>query len=222
MSESSSNPLKRPGPPLTDTRRRSTKKSKFKTIETPEALADAISSRDIDRMSVTTSDKGHIKFSSHRRKVYLTPEDMFADSALETIAQDTVETIVQGLPKTEQDDREESKSAKKKRQRAELRASVSCNSRSILVGRPSDLPHLRTRSATGCPCVRGRSMSCFCTRAFPRIIRRARSVMAVTRRRQQSDAWSVTTVRSTVRSALSRSISACLFIGSRYVHHATL
>ncbi|RDX40776.1 hypothetical protein OH76DRAFT_1489992 [Lentinus brumalis] len=123
MSDSSSNTLKRPGPPLNDARRRSTKKSKFKTIETPEVPADAISSRDIDRMYVTTSDKGHIKFSSQRRRVYLTPEDMFSDSALETIAQDTAETIMQGLPATEQEEKEEPESTKKKRQRAELRVS---------------------------------------------------------------------------------------------------
>ncbi|RDX40435.1 hypothetical protein OH76DRAFT_1459514 [Lentinus brumalis] len=123
MSEPSTNPLKRPGPPVTDMRRRATKKSKFKTIETPDVPANAMP-REIDRLSVTTSDKGNFMFSSQRRKIFLTPDDLFADSALETISQETIETIMQGLPDREPEEREESEVSKKQRQRADLRASV--------------------------------------------------------------------------------------------------
>ncbi len=109
--------------------RHGTKKAKFKTIETPEVPANTIV-REVDRMSLTSSDKGHVIFQSTRRSIYLTPDDLFSDSALENITNDALETIMQDLPVEEAENAEETVKTKRIRERTEQRASVcrACNS----------------------------------------------------------------------------------------------
>ncbi|RDX40145.1 hypothetical protein OH76DRAFT_1423890 [Lentinus brumalis] len=114
---------KRPDPPTIAQSRRATKKAKFKTIETPDRIPQNSVVREVDRMSLTSSDKGHVIFKSTRRSIYLTPDDLFSDSALENITNDALETIMQDLPVDEAENAEETVSAKQKRERVEQRAS---------------------------------------------------------------------------------------------------
>ncbi|TFK79910.1 hypothetical protein K466DRAFT_605772 [Polyporus arcularius HHB13444] len=100
------------------------KKAKFKTIEVDPPDAATRLTRQVDRMVVTSTSKGNFSVKTSRKKVYLTPEDLFSDAATEELT-NVVDDIVRDFTVEQAENLEEVTAKQKKREtRADLRAST--------------------------------------------------------------------------------------------------